>query len=122
MTDIVTIGLLYVGAALIINPPVVGGKVLPPAPDANGDIAYTFTQPLTPCSGPDCQQEIVRMEEDPRACWIYEIMRLDNVEKAPSKFRIERAPGTVQFLAIGDVSGRVFRFRAHVTSRCAPAA
>src|SRR5215471_11269187 len=99
MTDIGISAVVLVGTAVIVHPPIVGGKAIEPPP---GEFSYTFTQPVTPCDGPDCQQELVRMEKDPNACWMYENMSLGNVEKVPPKFRIERAPERILILAVGD--------------------
>jgi hypothetical protein len=110
----------YVGS-LIVNPPLVGGKTLDPVPDTNGNIAYTFTQPEQPCDGPKCVQEIFRIDKNPDSCWIYDSVSLENVENAPGFYFIpDTSHGALKLKSMGDVSGRVFTFRAHTSQRCQP--
>jgi hypothetical protein len=113
--------LVFAGAALIVNPPIVGGRTVAPAPDAGGNIAYTFTQPAQPCGAPACEQEILRIDINPDSCWIYEDIRLDNVEAVPEFFyKPILTSEALRVSSLGNVNGHVFVFRAHVTSRCAP--
>jgi hypothetical protein len=117
----VAVGFLYAGAALIINPPTVGGRTLAPAPDASGHVAYTFRQPTQPCDGPACEQEILRIDFNPDSCWVYEDIRLDNVEEVPGFFyKPVLTSEALRVSSLGNVNGCVFIFRAHVSSRCAP--
>ena len=110
------------GSRIIINSAIIGGKISPPMPDADGNIAYAFIQPPMPCGAPKCEQEILRLNGDPLACWIYEDIRIDNVDAAYIQFGPdERTPGVFRVLGIGDVSGCIFLFRAHVIPRCGPA-
>jgi hypothetical protein len=115
------VGFLYAGAALIINPPTVGGRTLAPALDGNGNVAYTFTQPTRPCDGPACEQEILRIDINPDSCWVYEDIWLDDVELVPGFFyKPVLTSDALSVYSLGNVSGYVFVFRTHVSSRCAP--
>ena len=111
----------YIGS-LIVNPPIVGGRTLQAAPDSNGKITYTFRQPVTPCADPKCSQEIFRIERNPDSCWIYEDISLDDFEHPPPGFfyRPVLTPEALTLYSLGNVNGRVFVFRARVSSRCAP--
>jgi hypothetical protein len=110
----------YVGL-LIVNPPIIGGRTLVPAPDTNGNIAYTFTQPAEPCDGLKCKQEIFRIDKNPDSCWIYEDISLENVEQAPGFYFVPvQTSEALRLHSLGNVNGRVFTFRARVSSRCAP--
>ena len=114
------VGFLYAGAH-IINPPTIGGRMLAPSPDANGDVVYTFTQPTQPCDGPTCEQEILRIDINPDSCWVYQDIKLDNVELVPGFFlKPVLISETLRLSSVGNVNGLIFIFRAHVSSRCAP--
>jgi hypothetical protein len=116
----IAFGYLYFGA-MIINPPIVAGRSLPPTPDARGNVVFTFTQPEAPCDNPECSQEIFRLDKNPSSCWIYEMIRLENVNRAPDfAFDSIDTADTFELRSIGNVNGVVFTFRAHVTPRCAP--
>ncbi|MBR0754050.1 hypothetical protein JQ604_17845 [Bradyrhizobium jicamae] len=113
-------GFFYL-ATLIINPPIIGGNPLVTAPDSNGNVSFTFTQPEQPCGDPECQQEIFRFEQNPDSCWVYENIALDNVNEVRGFFFAPIfTPGGFTLKSLGNVNGCVFTFRAHVSSRCAP--
>jgi hypothetical protein len=109
----------YVGV-LIANPPVIGGRTLAPTP-GEANIAFTFTQPVQPCDGPRCEQEIFRIEKNPNSCWVYDNIFLDNVNDVPG-FKFLPAIGSemLRLRSLGNVNGLTFVFRAHVSSLCAP--
>ena len=107
----------YVGS-LIANPPAIDGKILTPAPDASGNISYTFTHSQQPCDGPQCQQEIFHFDKNPESCWAFDNIELENVEHAPGFNFVPNSKSGLKLLSLGDVSGRVFTFRAHVVQRC----
>ena len=116
----VATGFFYLGT-LIINPPIIGGHPLVTAPDSNGNVSFTFTQPEQPCGDPECQQEIFRFEENPDSCWVYENIALDNVNHVPGfLFTPILYRGGFTLKSLGNVNDLVFTFRAHVSSRCAP--
>ena len=99
---------LYVGS-LIVNPPIIGGRSLVAAPDTNGNIAYTFTQPAEPCDGLKCEQEIFRIDKNPESCWIYQDISVENVKQAPGFFfHPVQTPEALTLGSLGNVNGRVF--------------
>jgi hypothetical protein len=111
---------LYVGAALIANPPIVGGHTLGPVPDANGMIAYAFTQPAQPCDGAKCEQEFFRLDLNPQSCWSYNDVSLENVEEAHGFVILPNLTSeTLRVYTVGNAAGHLFVFRAHVSPRCA---
>ncbi len=111
--------LFYIGA-LIGNPPVVGGTKLAPASNG-GNIAYTFTLPAQPCDSATCEQEIVQIDKNPESCWIYNDISLESVEEAPKFFFVpDSTDEMLEVRTLGNVNGRIFVFRARVSSRCAP--
>jgi hypothetical protein len=112
--------LVYIGAALIANPPIVGGTTLDPA-SFNGDIAYVFTQPAQPCDDARCEQRIFRIDKNLESCWIYDDVSLENVEQVPGfYFRPDSTDHKLEVRSLGNVNGLVFAFRARVSSRCNP--
>jgi hypothetical protein len=115
---VTAVAFFYVGV-IVGDPPTVDGKTL--LPDQSGEIVYSFTPPESPCAGSDCEQEVFRVDKNPKGCWVYEDVSLESGEPITVfTYRPIVTDDRLELRLTGNATGRSFVFRAHLKPRCAP--